>query len=119
MAEIFQVGRLATSTCIIWSVCYISPTEHLDAIAQTLSELEFHGTVIFDLLLANGNTPNRFVGAFFDGTTFRLDSFTQIESGLGEIRQFSLDFYHQHPELLENSVLTKAARFLIRKNICI
>lgn len=115
----YEIGQIDDLTCIVWSVSYISPTEHLHEIAQILAMRGYQGLVIFDLLLANGQAPNRFLSARFDGQAFDRTTFVVIAEGLEVIKRASLDFYHSHPELLENSVLPTAARFLIRKNVCI
>ena len=106
------------ATYIVWSVSYVSPTEHLEEIAHALADCAYSGRVVFDLLLANGQTSNRFVSARFDGHNFDRASFAVLSQGIDTLKQISLVFYHSHPELLENSVLPRAAQFLIRKNIC-
>lgn len=119
MTRQYHLGRLEDATYIVWSVSYVSPTEHLDEIARTLADCAYSGRVIFDLLLANGQTSNRFVSARFDGRDFDRASFAILSHELDTLKKVSLGFYHSHPELLENSVLPRAAQFLIRRNICV
>lgn len=101
---------------MILSVSYISPTEHLDCLEKDLAAQDFRGKVIFDFLLANGNNFNRFAEAYFNGSKFDLMSFSVVNPK-AQIRQSSLDFYRKHLELLDQSVLSKPTKFLIRKNI--
>ncbi|MBK8263869.1 MAG: type II toxin-antitoxin system RnlB family antitoxin [Nannocystis sp.] len=115
----YCLGRLDDATCIVWSVSYISPTEFLEEIARALADWAYSGGVVFDLLLANGQASNRFVGARFDGRDFDRASFVVISQNLDTLKHVSLRFYHSHPEMLENSVLPKTTQFLIRKNICV
>ena len=119
MKKTYEIKALEDSTCIVWSMSYISPTECLGEIAHGLSAQGFRGRVIFDLLLANGNAPNRFLAADFNGEKFVYSSFKVIETNLDRFKQISLEFYHGHLELLEQSVLPKKTRFLIRKNVCV
>jgi hypothetical protein len=119
MKQAYEIKRLEDSTYIIWSVSYVSPTEYLGDIARGLSAQKFRGKVVFDLLLANGNASNRFMGAYFDGETFVHNSFLVIQHDLDRLKRISLSFYHDHLELLEHSVLPKTTQFLIRKNVCV
>lgn len=119
MRNTYELQKLTNSTYpyIVWSVNFISPTEYLREIEHELGTAGFHGKIIFDLLLANGNNFNRFIEAYFDGCAFDYTSFKIVNTDLDGIKQQSLDFYRSHLDLLESSVLSKPARFLIRKNI--
>ena len=85
------------------------------AIEKDLREIGAKGKILFDLLLSHGNTPDRFFEAIFDGDEISEDSLKSIESISKKIKEISLDFYHSQQGFLENSVLSKAQKFLIKK----
>jgi len=119
MIRLFEIGLLDEQTCMVWSVSYVSPTEYLDEVAEALEVHGYSGRVVFDLLLANGQASNRFISVYFDGRDFDRATFVVIVSDLDTLRLASLDFYHGHPEFLEDSVLSAASRLRIRENICL
>jgi hypothetical protein len=118
MERYYELLTLENSpySLMILSISYISPTKHLDYLEKDLAAQGFRGKVIFDFLLANGNNFNRFAEAYFNGSKFDLMSFSVVKPKT-QIRQSSLNFYRKHPELLDQSVLSKPTKFLIRKNI--
>lgn len=57
-----------------FSVDHSRPEEYLPDIERELSRKGYHGHVLFDLLLCNGPTRNRFMDALFDGVRFAPNS---------------------------------------------
>lgn len=99
---------------VIYSTSYINPLEEIEGIQDELNN-QFEGTVLFDLLLSNGVSSNRFVEAEFDGQSFIYNSF-RIPSTIDDfIKEISVEFYKKHPEYLKSSILPKTQRFLVRK----
>ncbi|MFJ5717291.1 type II toxin-antitoxin system RnlB family antitoxin [Neobacillus sp. NPDC093127] len=99
---------------VIYSTSYVNPIEDIDHIEEEL-KLLFKGKVIFDLLLSNGASSNRFVEAEFDGDKFNYNSFKALPEIDNCIAKLSSDFYRRHSDLLENSILPNAHQFLIKK----
>ncbi|MDD0822344.1 type II toxin-antitoxin system RnlB family antitoxin [Bacillus cereus] len=99
---------------IVYSVSYISPIEELPDIAEELKN-HFQGKVLFDLLLSNGISSNRFLEAEFDGVTFNYSSFKSLSNVNELIKKGSSMFYQSNIEFLENSVLPNAHQFLVKK----
>lgn len=93
---------------IVLSTNYISPTECLNDIEQKLAKIGCNGKILFDFLLANGNSSNRFCTIHFDGEKFDLDSLA-IVNPKDYIKQMSLDFYREHVDLIKNSILDELA----------
>ena len=86
-----------------------------EVIEKDLKQIGIKGKILFDLLLSHGNTPDRFFEASFDGVEINEDSLKSIRSISGKIRKISSDFYHSQQNDLENSVLSKAQKFLVKK----
>jgi len=99
---------------VIFSTSYVSPIEGIMDIEEELKYL-FKGKVLFDLLLSNGMSSNRFVEALFDGERFDYSSFKSLNNVDAELKQESTIFYQNNSELLENSILPNAFQYLIAK----
>jgi Antitoxin to bacterial toxin RNase LS or RnlA len=96
---------------IVFSCSYVNPTEELNQIEQELHG--YCGKVLFDLLLSNGFNSNRYVEAIYNGKEFV--SFKVIENIDPQIKEISGHFYRSHLEYLDNSVLSNAQKFLIKR----
>lgn len=83
-----------------------NPINKLKIIANELIENKFKGTIVFDLLVFNGNEINRFVSITFDGLKFdkkNIKYHAHIEPLL-EMEQNS--FFIKNDHLLSASVLS-------------
>ena len=100
---------------IIFSTDYISPIENLTNIEDNLKSKKYSGNIIFDLLLTNGNSCNRFIEAFFDGEKFDRRSFSVATKLSYEINRVSSEFYFNNLFVVENSRLSNPIKFLIKK----
>jgi len=83
-----------------------NPINRLKMIAHELIQKKFKGTIVFDLLVFNGNEINRFVSIAFDGLKFdkqNIKYHAHIEPLL-EIEQNS--FFIENGHLLSASVLS-------------
>jgi len=103
--------------CIVFSTSYMNPMDQKDEIEKDLREIGVKGRILFDLLLSHGNTPDRFFEAIFDGAKISEDSLKSIELLSEKIKGISSDFYHSQQDCIENSVLSKVEKFLIRKGL--
>ncbi|MED4990887.1 type II toxin-antitoxin system RnlB family antitoxin [Parageobacillus toebii] len=99
---------------IIFSISYISPLEEIDLIEKEL-KCRYKGKILFDLLLSNGISTNRYLEAEFNGENFILSSFKPLIQVDYTIKERAAIFYREHAEYLKNSVLPNAYRFLIKK----
>lgn len=115
----YQVKKYNNFDCIVFSVSEYNPTDFLSSIEHDLIENNYIGDVIFDLLLANGNNYNRYLKAKFDGKVFKSDSYTLIEDPKYELKKRSLDFYRDNINFLENSIISKPLKFMIKKGLLI
>ncbi|MGB5158845.1 MAG: type II toxin-antitoxin system RnlB family antitoxin [Desulfobacterales bacterium] len=100
---------------IVFATSYLNPLDQKEAIEKDLSRIGVKGKILFDLLLSHGNTPDRFFEAFFNGEKINETSIKNAGIISDLIREISLEFYHKQPQYLENSVLTKAQKFFIKR----
>lgn len=100
---------------IIFSTDYISPIDYLSEIEDYLKTKNYLGEIIFDLLLVNGNSENRFIEAFFNGEKFSRKSFMIVNKLSNEIKNVTTEFYFNNLSIVENSRLSNPIKFLIKK----
>lgn len=112
--EIQRFDNIGEYPFVIFSTSYVSPIETIMDIEQDLEAL-FKGKVLFDLLLSNGVSSNRYLEANFDGKQFDYSSFRSINEIDTEIKKESCEFYRKNKGLLENSILPNAYQYLIKK----
>lgn len=109
----FEIRKLDNSyyDYLILSTSYINPLQSISDIEQTLKAKNIR--ILFDLLLSNGNSENRFIEATFNGQ--KLDNFRECNNVDVGIRKEAGLFYQQNTNLLNNSVLSRPTKFLISK----
>lgn len=100
---------------IIFSTDYISPIEELDEIEFKLKSCNYLGYIIFDLLMVNGNSENRFMEVYFDGEKFDRNSFKIAKKLSTHINTVSSDFYFNNLAIVEKSRLSNPIKFMIKK----
>ncbi|QDH20265.1 type II toxin-antitoxin system RnlB family antitoxin [Saccharibacillus brassicae] len=101
---------------VVLSTSYASPLGSVYLISNELAKENYHGEVLFDLLLSNGFNPNRFLSMVFDGE--RLVS--QTTKIINEIPKSLLieiyEFYYEHIEYIEKSSLPDIQKYLLKNN---
>ena len=77
----------------IFATSGINPLSEISEIEKELTKREGPGFVLFDLLLSNGETSNRYISAFFDGKKFNLETFKTVQSLPREFKKIAKDYY--------------------------
>jgi hypothetical protein len=112
--ELYQVERISAQVVVIFCTTYINPISYLSIIEEDLSKINFTGKIIFDLLLSNGYSSNRFVEVDVSEAKVNRCSMKVIDSSnLDEfILEKTHDFYKSHPYLVEsNSILLDEQKY--------
>lgn len=104
---------IKNSKCVILSTSYVNPLSDLNIIEKELNKKQFNGEVCFDLLLSNGK-DDRFIKANYN-SGFDLSSFFPLKDISPSILELCKFFYEENLNLVDNSILTKAQKFLLRK----
>jgi hypothetical protein len=91
------------------------PDDYIESLERELKKIRFKGNVLLDLLASNGDTRRRFMRASFDGKKMDWLSAKIVsrESLAPATLQFCQRFYCEHASELQNSVLSKAAKYRI------
>ena len=92
---------------IIFSVNFYSPIDYLANIEEELLGINYSGKVLFDLLLVNGNSFNRYLTAEIKKGKFDKKSFSVLSRVPDGVKEKSLEYYVQRPDILRDSILPK------------
>jgi hypothetical protein len=115
--EVYQIEKFSDKVVIVFSTTYVNPISYLPKIEEDLRNNIFTGKVIFDLLLSNGYSSNRFIEVNINNSKIDRSSMKVIESYTIE-KDFldkTHEFYRSHPHLLENNfILLDEEKNLIR-----
>lgn len=120
MAQSFYVQKvnLEQYNIMILSANSLRVDDYLFDVVKELKKIRFKGSVLFDLLLSNGpSLADRFFSAFFDGKKFDISTFKNIKEIEIEAEKTSNSFYSTHLDLIDNSILTKPQKFLLKKKL--
>ena len=104
---------------MIYSISSYNPIDCISKIEKEFDKKSYKGNVIFDLLLSNGNNFNRYLKAYFDGNRFKPDSYSIISEPKIELKKKSTEFYKKNINFLENSIISKPNKFMIKKGYII
>ena len=104
---------------LVLSVSYISPFDEIEELENDLREMNFKGIVLFDLILCNGVSPNRFIKSYFDGNSFYSNTFEIVSNIKDNIKLISSNFYKNNSDLIDKGVLSKPHSFLLKKGVAI
>lgn len=85
---------------------------YMGVLEDELRHLSYRGEVVLDLFAANGNNYRRFMRLQFDGVKLHWlqAKIAKLDTISSEILNFCNDFYLAHPEIVENSVLSRDAQ---------
>jgi hypothetical protein len=117
----FAVIRSPTSdfSAIVVATGRELPHDDLELVASELRDQRIIGNVTFDLLASNGSRSNRFFCARFDGDRFASSvRFARIEPSI-QLREASSDYFHEHLDDMDLSLLTPAMRFAVSRGLAI
>jgi hypothetical protein len=114
LAKPFKIGIInkRSGNAIVYSTNYLRLDEYIDDVALVLKQRAFKGTVIFDLLLSNGQF-NRFVEIDFIENKFNKRSIRKINNINSEIAIKSSIFYSKNINYLSRGILSKNEQYSI------
>ncbi|WP_027716484.1 type II toxin-antitoxin system RnlB family antitoxin [Desulfuromonas sp. TF] len=119
MSKAYNLKKISDPECkyIVFSIDYHRIEDYITDLAKELTSKSFSGLVIFDLLLSNGLSSDRYVKAHFDGNKFLLQTMQPLDKVDDKIVKLSSNFYIKKPEYLERSILSRTQKFLIRREL--
>lgn len=102
---------------IIMATTYYNPLMVLEEIEEELRD-KSSGKVLFDLLLCNGYSINRFLEAEFSESRFDKCSFKPVSAKVidSNLHDEFEKFYRDHIELIEDSVLSEIDKYWLSRS---
>ncbi|SEV81793.1 type II toxin-antitoxin system RnlB family antitoxin [[Clostridium] fimetarium] len=100
---------------MVFLTSYLNPIANTKMLSENLREMVKEPTnIIFDLLLANGDSFNRFAKGFFDGEKIDINSIEIVDADT-DIKNESYKYYKIHKKYLSKSVLSfgEASNFIL------
>lgn len=106
-AKPYEIKNIYDDCILVLSTTYETPLEYASEIEACLNASEFTGTILFDLLLCNGNVYNRFAKGVFENGEIDYASIKVIDIGeiADAITEISENFYRANQSLLESSYI--------------
>lgn len=114
--EIQKIGDNHPYLFLVLSTSYCSPLDYLSDVAESLGQ-ECKGKILFDLLLTNGNSSNRYIEAEFNGLEFDYSSFKIPLSIDLKIKGVSAFFYKNHDQFWSSNIVSNSFKFLLKKGV--
>jgi hypothetical protein len=93
---------------VVTAIDEFNPLQHLKTLTSELSKEKFRGKVVFDLLLFNGLSDNRFIQFDFNGTDFDRSSFKALHESSFELKNEQNQFFKSNLHILKRSVLSSS-----------
>lgn len=103
---------------IIFSLDSSRPDCYIKELESELKRKSIVGTVLLDLLLANGNSSRRFFEVTFNGKSLNWMSAKSKPQSLVDtkVMYFCHNFYFKNKEVLSNGILTAVEKHKILSN---
>lgn len=98
----------------IVALSYVNPFDEIEEIEKELSDKNFNGEIIFDLLLCNGLNKNRYIKIYFDGNHLDIDSISIMHDISINTRKIITNFIQINDLLLGCHVLPSSHSYLIK-----
>lgn len=102
---------------LVFATSYENPIDYLDDIENELETEMYSGKILFDLLLCNGMSSNRYIEMEFDGEFFDLFTSKELKDPSKAIKEYIYGYLKDQPLLVQNSVLPNAQRYLIQNGM--
>lgn len=104
---------------IIISTSSTTPLDYRTEIEDNLKVSSYKGKVLFDLLLSNGFSPNRFIEMDFDGNKLISNSASVIDVKDVGLKKFLYKYYSEVPNYIDNSILSNSEKFILKNQLLI
>jgi hypothetical protein len=113
----YHIISLGDSNFLVITKGWVRPGYYLEDIAHDLSSLGEISNVYFDFLLKNG-PKDRFYKAVFSKADSTFKSIVRIDADK-EIEDKADDFLSKNFDLVSDSYLTNAQKFLLKKKLTV
>ncbi|MGG3915797.1 type II toxin-antitoxin system RnlB family antitoxin [Rossellomorea vietnamensis] len=102
---------------VVVATSYVSPLSQVYAIAFELKSIGYKGEVIFDLVLSNGFSSNRFLKTDFDGEHLNIGGIEVLPKLKSNILNELYTFFYQHPQYIKASSLPEPQKYALLNKV--
>ena len=102
---------------VVLATSYENPIDVLDEIECDLCLKNYSGKVLFDLLLCNGISSNRYIEMEFEGKCFNIFTSKVLETPSKVIEKYIYDYLKGKSAIIKNSVLPRAQQYLLENGM--
>jgi hypothetical protein len=98
---------------VVVATSYVSPLSQIYTIAHELKSIGYKGEVIFDLVLSNGFSSNRFLKTDFDGEQLNIGKIKVLSKVKNNILDELYIFFYEHPQYIKASSLPEPQKYAL------
>ncbi|WP_453992366.1 type II toxin-antitoxin system RnlB family antitoxin [Bacillus nitroreducens] len=102
---------------VVVATSYVSPLSQVYSIAYELKSMGYKGEVIFDLVLSNGFSSNRFLKIEFDGEKLNVGKVEVLSQVKHSILDEIYKFFYEHPDYVKASSLSKPQKYILLNKV--
>lgn len=111
-----DIQKVNSSTVIIYATSYFNPLSDLEQLSKELNRnIDVSCNLLFDLLLSNGDSYNRFVTCKFDGRKIIRDSIDVIGEECLETTYKNIIFDHYNRLSKKNYANSALSKYDVEK----
>lgn len=104
---------------VVLATSYVSPLGSLPEIEELLRYEDYRGPVLFDLLMSNGFSSNRYLELIFDGNQFDRINVSIIDSIFISLKEIIYEHYYNNVDYINNSSLPEAQKYILKNGLLI
>lgn len=114
----YHILDLKSDSCkVVVATSYVSPLSQVYAIALELKSIGYQGDVIFDLVLSNGLSSNRFLKTDFDGEQLNIGKIEVLPKLKSNILDELYVFFYEHPQYVKASSLPEPQKYVLLNKV--
>lgn len=107
------------SRMAIVATSYVSPLSEISFIGHELKSIGYKGEVIFDLVLSNGFSSNRFLKANFDGENIDVNKIEVLPALKCDVLDELHTFFYEHPQYVNASSLPEPQKYILLNKVLV
>lgn len=101
---------------------YLVIAKNYESSLSNIIELEKHikqdqANILFDLIVKNGTNSNRFIEYKYQKNTSNPGSFAVVNAVSDNIKAITSKFLQKNQNLIDNSVLPKSLKYILKNNL--
>ena len=109
---IYEDKKIQNYDMIAYSTSFVNPLSDIKELSNELhTEIRKIGYILFDLLLSNGESFNRFVVGYYNGNELERNSLQIIEINDDSTLKDINSFYKENKSYLNKGVLTSSQKY--------